>query len=183
MRNRIIFLLGLIFLISACKSQSIKDFDFSKGNYRLYFIDPIYLNGNTDSFNICEFQEKHHILKIDDISTLKRIQKEYLVKTEEDVTPNQTQCFYILQLIKEKKLEWGGFIDWSNKILKNSDEKYSINIEKFIRDSLNFKEVPSYKLKIIELQVARSLYKLLVEKRISYLKLEKVSKIRKNITN
>jgi hypothetical protein len=163
MKQQIKILLGLLLLVSACKDPSIKDIDFSKGNYSLYFIDPVYLSGDSASLNKCEFQKEYRIFKIQDTNVLKHFQNDYIKKPDKGFVQRENSCFYVLELIKERKIEWGGFIDWQNKIISNQSEKFSLDIDKFKNDSLSFILVPSYKIKIHELQVARKLYNLLVE--------------------
>jgi hypothetical protein len=127
--STLIFALIILSFLTACGQQnSFKDFDFDTGDYSLYFIDLTYLTGfERDE---CEFQKNNHFFKITDIEALKTIQSDYIKSTDKDVTPMQTKCYHGLQLIKDKKLEWGGMIDWEITFLNVRRRNLNLNLKK-----------------------------------------------------
>jgi len=159
----IILLIGIIIVNFGCKTNEniFSKVDFNSNGYKLYFINSV--NLAEQHFNECDYQNTHSIFYIDDNFFLKKLQQEYISETENDIFPNQTRCFYVLQLVKNKKLVWGGFVDWNNRILKSSKDRYQINIEKLTNDSLKFKKASCFKIKIQELSNARKFYTLLIE--------------------
>jgi len=156
-------IIAIVIILISCKINKnvFTNIDLNSGKFKLYFINSV--SFANQKFPDCEFQNQHCFFCIDDISVLKKIQQNYIKKTDIDVTPNQTKCFYALQLILEKKLVWGGFIDWNNSIMKSSKDRYIIDIPKLISDSTNYRKIECYKANIHELSVARNFYDLLVQ--------------------
>jgi hypothetical protein len=160
--STLIFALIILSFLTACGQQnSFKDFDFDTGDYSLYFIDLTYLTGfERDE---CEFQKNNHFFKITDIEALKTIQSDYIKSTDKDVTPMQTKCYHGLQLIKDKKLEWGGMIDWGNNIFKCSTEKFEFEPKKIKNLEDYFIEISVFEFMIEDLETARSFYHSIID--------------------
>lgn len=142
-------------------NNSLTKINFNKGGNKLYFV-------NTNSFEEQQVPDStlykdFKVFCIDDISTLNRIQKNYTVPLNMSSRGDFSNCHYVLQMIKNQKLVWGGALDWQNGTIVGFNEKYAVNIEKLLRDSINFKKVPSFIITVGELETTKKLYELLIE--------------------
>ncbi len=137
------FILASILLVS-CGSKPLSKIDFSKGDYKLYFIT---IPGNLSLHETSEFQKKYKNFYINDNTTLEKIKNQII--HERTTGKQSSNSFYGLRLMQGKVLIDGSILDLENNEILYHNGKYKFDINEFERLKDNFKKLNSFEVNCI----------------------------------